>query len=178
MPTVEGLTTKSAEQVWRSPDGSRTIYQVTLDYKGKDLVAKTYSEAIATVGWSGDVVTDERPNKRGGTDTFVKSAPKEGYSGGGGFKGGSKPLSDPFTMFLSYAKDAAIASVHEGKFNGTLYAELLDAISAGGAQLYASRPGGEPAEAVSNSPSKPEPVTLDDVFGGTKEEGDTPWTNR
>lgn len=130
------VTTKSAEQVWTSPDGKMTIFKVSLEMDGKTFGAKTYSKAIATEGWSGTVESYEKQG-RNGAETFVKQPQKEGGWSGG--RGGGKPQ-DQFTMFLSYAKDLAVACIWDGKFNEKVYTELLDAVSAGGAQLYASRP--------------------------------------
>lgn len=62
-------------------------------------------------------------------------------SGGPGLRsGGSKPF-DSFSMYLSYAKDIAVAllATKEG-FSEEKYAELVGAVAAGGAQLYESRP--------------------------------------
>ena len=72
------VTTKQSDQIWKSPDGQRTIWEVGLDYKGQVLKAKTYSQAIATVGWQGTVISEERQG-RNGAETFVKQAPKEGF---------------------------------------------------------------------------------------------------
>lgn len=85
-------TTKAANSVWKSPDGSREIFEVTLDYEGQAVKAKTYSKDIATVGWSGTVDTYEKPG-RDGSQTFVKQPPKEGgsYGSQGGTKGAYQP---------------------------------------------------------------------------------------
>jgi hypothetical protein len=74
MPKLRA-TTLTAEQVWKSPDNTRKIWSLTMDVDGKTASAQTFSEAIATVGWSGEVETYER-----GNNTFVKQPPKEdGY---------------------------------------------------------------------------------------------------
>lgn len=83
MPQIR-VTTKRAEQVWQSPDGQRTIYSVVLEYNGQQTTAKTYSRAIGSEGFSGEVETYEKQGKNG-TETFVKQVQKEGgYQGGGG----------------------------------------------------------------------------------------------
>lgn len=137
------VTTKTAEQVWTSPDGKLTIFKIGLEYQGKPFDAKTYSKTVATVGWRGEVESYEKQG-RNGPETFVKQPQKEGGWQGGG---GAKREQDPFTMFLAYAKDLAIActvSTDKGVvFDSGSYAELLDAVSAGGLQLYTSRPGAE-----------------------------------
>lgn len=76
MPIIE-VTTKVSRQVWKSPDGQRKIYELQLEYEGQPVVAKTYSDQIATVGWQGKVDTYEKPG-RSGLETFVKQPPKEG----------------------------------------------------------------------------------------------------
>lgn len=154
MPTLS-VKTVTSEKVWASPDGQKTIYKVSLDFGGKQAEAKTYSQAIATVGWQGEVETYEKQG-RNGTETFVKQPQKEqgSYGGGRSHGGYKKPEFDNFTMYLSYAKDLVVASIHEGKFDGDLYDSLLTATAAGGAELYASRPNAEPTPAV--EPSKEE----------------------
>ena len=157
--------TVSSEKVWASPDGQKTIYKVMLEVGGKQAEAKTYSDAISAVGWQGEAETYEKQG-RNGTETFVKQPPKEGYAGGGGqarsYGGQAKPQFDNFTMYLSYAKDLVVASIHEGKFNGDLYDSLLTATAAGGVELYASRPGADPVPTV--EPNKEElNVALADV---------------
>lgn len=81
MPTVQ-VETKSSQSVWKSPDGQREIFEVTLDYQGSDLKAKTYSKDISTVGWVGMVESYEKQG-RNGVETFVKQPPKE-FNGGSG----------------------------------------------------------------------------------------------
>lgn len=76
MPVIEGVTTKSATQVWASPDGQRKIHDVQMDYKGQLFKASTFSDAIAVVGWTGSVESYEKPGKNG-SQTFVKQPPKE-----------------------------------------------------------------------------------------------------
>lgn len=57
----------------------------------------------------------------------------------------SKFGGDQFTMYLSYAKDLAVALVEtkEG-FTTDKYGELLEEVTAGGKTLYNDRPGAEP----------------------------------
>lgn len=81
MPQLQ-VTTRRAEQIWQSPDGQRTIYAVEMDSNGQTARAKTYSKAIATEGFSGEVETYEKAG-RDGSETFVKQAQKEGGYGGG-----------------------------------------------------------------------------------------------
>lgn len=174
MPQFQ-VTTKNAEKVWEK--GDLAIFKLTLDYQGQQMSAKTYSKTIANVGWSGTVETYEKQGRNGG-ETFVKQPPKEGgfqsqqgsrQSGYGG--GGSKSSSDNYTMYLSYAKDIAIACITAGKFNDKLYDELIQAVEAGGTELYASRPDAPKTPAVT-----PEKSELDNVFGDTEVvEEETVW---
>lgn len=202
MPKFE-VTTKSAEQVWKSPDGQRTINKVVLDYNGSPVEASTYSSAIATVGFKGEVETYEKPGKFG-VETFVKQPPKEGgytqqqggqrqsSTGGGGY---SKSSSDNFTMYLSYAKDLAIALQQTEGFDVDKFKTLLKATAEGGHALYSQRP--EAKDEVKGSsestdpkagsslttkdtPSNDEPVdttVIDKVFDldGSEVEPESPW---
>lgn len=78
MPQFEVKTTE-ARSVWKSPDGQREIFDLTLDYDGQAVSASTYSKDIATVGWSGTVETYEKEGKGGRpSQTFVKQPQKEG----------------------------------------------------------------------------------------------------
>lgn len=77
------VTTKSSNQIWTSPDGQRTIYEAVMDYNGQEVKAKTYSRAISSEGFIGEVESYEKQGSKG-TETFVKQAPREGSSYGGG----------------------------------------------------------------------------------------------
>ncbi len=184
MPTF-AIKTISAEKIWSK--GDVAIYALELDYQGQAMTAKTYSKAIATEGWEGEVETYEK-----GEDTFVRQPKKEGYAGGGGgySKGGGRPQADPYTMYLSYAKDLAIAAVDaKGIFSQDLYVALLSAVEAGGAQLYNSRPGAEqtPSKAAEVPPQGKKVIDMKDieiedvdkavdkVFPGAKKGEDEPW---
>lgn len=146
MPLIKA-TTKSSKETWKSPDGKITGFDIVLDVGGEDFPCNTFSKAIAEVGWSGEVETYERNNR-----TYVKQPPKEegSYqsttSGGSTRSSAGKPTFDNYTMYLSYGKDLAIACIKDGAFDGKLYAEVLSAVEAGGAQLYEGRPGGEKKE--------------------------------
>lgn len=67
---------------------------------------------------------------------------------------GSTKSFDSFTMYLSYAKDLAVALVgtKEG-FTADKYGELLEEVTAGGKTLYNDRPGAEPIPAASDDPT-------------------------
>lgn len=195
MPLIKDITTKSAKSVWTSPDGKIQIFELEMEWQGKPVKANTYSTDIAVPGWTGEVETYEKAGKGDRpAQTFVKQPQKENsYSGGKG--GYSKPQGDPFTMYLSYAKDigiACIATDNKGdmSFNEKLYSEMLEAVSAGGAQLYDDRPElgsagvkvSEPKESgLKDSPKEntdiePTVTELNEVLGGellTPEED--PW---
>lgn len=77
MPIFNQVKTIESKQIWKSPDGQRVIYEVTLELQGKPMKAKTYSEALTQVGRVSDVETYEKEG-RNGVETFVKQAPKDG----------------------------------------------------------------------------------------------------
>ncbi|HET9174081.1 MAG TPA: hypothetical protein VFN56_02250 [Candidatus Saccharimonadales bacterium] len=65
---MQAKTTHS-EQVWQSPDGAKSIWQVSLKGDGgNEYQSKTYSEAIAHLGFEGDV--ESYLNNRG--ERFVR----------------------------------------------------------------------------------------------------------
>lgn len=175
MPVFEAKTQLS-ESVWKSPDGQREIFKVTLDIDGHPMVAKTYSKDISVIGWAGSVESYEKPG-RNGAETFVKQPPKEdgGYSprgatqGGGGSKPFNRPAQDQFTMYLSYAKDIAVAMLKDGKLDEGEYGKVLDAVSNGGDVLYNSRPDA-PKKDVNVDPAEldtvidPDAALLNDLF--------------
>lgn len=131
MPILK-VETKSAEKVWSSPDGQRTIYKLTLDYEGKPVGAKTYSQTIATVGWSGEAEIYEKEG-RNGTEAFVRQLPKEGgYSSGSqaASRGGYQPKDDKAIKAM-FAIKAAV-ELHKGKPKTT-----ISDIEADAQELYA-----------------------------------------
>lgn len=150
MPEFSAVT-KLSESIWKSPDGQREIFKVTLEVDGQPMVAKTYSKDISVIGWSGDVETYEKTGNRG-SETFVKQPPKEGgFSAGSGSQSSTtagqstirptgKPSFDNFTMYLSYAKDIAVAMIKDGKLDEAAYGVVLAAVAAGGESLYDRRP--------------------------------------
>lgn len=180
------VTTTAANSVWKSPDGQREIFEVALDYKGAPFKAKTYSKDISTVGWAGEVESYEKEGKAGmPVQTFVKQPQKEKFVPK--TQAGGKFGNDQFTMYLSYAKDLAIACLTPtpkgGVFNDVLFAEMLGVVEAGGAQLYAARPGA-PQEQPTETPKQVSEGTeggddsgqLSAVFGDVEELGkDGAW---
>lgn len=96
---------------------------------------------------------------------------KAEYGGGGSSsKGGfSKKQHDQdnFTMYLSYAKDIAIACMIDGKFDDKLYADVLEDVITGGKTLYNNKPRTsteKPVEAVTE-PTQQDFSAVRDVFG-------------
>lgn len=184
MPTIE-VTTKSSEKVWSTPDGKMSIYKVTLDYQGKPVSAKTYSDAISREGWHGTVESYEKEG-RNGSETFVKQPQKEGFQGGGSsgrqaYGGGKAKDVDPFTMYLSYAKDVLVGMLgtKEG-YDEAKYGELLAAVATGGNVLFEGRPGAEsakPSEAEVEQAKDEELQDLSKVLGETLPLAgeDDPW---
>jgi hypothetical protein len=187
MPQLE-VTTTVSNQVWTSPDGQRKIYELTLDYNGQPVKAKTYSDAIATVGWSGTVESYEKIGKQG-AETFVKQPPKEGGytpsqqgSRPSGY-GATKFENSQFTMYLSYAKDLAVAVITaHGSLDVDVYKTALKATVEGGNALYSQRPDAPKPEkdVVHEVPDEPVDLSklqtmLGDVTNVDEEE--TPWPN-
>jgi len=74
------VKTMHSEQVWQSPDGKKTIWEVALKGDGgNEYRLKTFSEAIAQLGFEGNV--ESYLNKRG--ERFVRqkaSAKASSYS--------------------------------------------------------------------------------------------------
>ena len=67
------VKTTHSSQIWQSPDGKRTIWEVTLATPdGSDYKLKTYSGEIAKLGYSGEVRSYLNP--RG--DRFVRQVPQ------------------------------------------------------------------------------------------------------
>jgi hypothetical protein len=80
MPKFTGRTVQiknNGQPIWQQ--GDRTIWEVVVDAGGHQASVKTYSQAIAQVGFQGEMETYEKPG-RNGSETFVRQAPKEdGY---------------------------------------------------------------------------------------------------
>lgn len=74
------------------------------------------------------------------TETEYGKKFKKDFAGGGsGFKSGvSKAPSDPFTMYLSYAKDIAVALIPSTK--EPKYTDIIDQVLVGAYALYNGRP--------------------------------------
>lgn len=66
------VKTVDSKQVWQSPDGQKTIWDVLLEADNKQYPLKTYSKTIAEKGFEGDV--ESYVNQRG--DRFVRQVVK------------------------------------------------------------------------------------------------------
>jgi hypothetical protein len=177
MPILNQVTTVGSQSVWRSPDGQRNLYEVNLTYQGKPFKAKTYSGSIAQVGWTGDVITEEKQGKFG-IETHIKQAPKEDYQGGyqKSYQKGGKQSNT--TMFVSYAKDIVVALQQTEGFDQVKYDILLQAVIDGGRVLsqanYEAQEGtlaGEPEYVPVDNVVDPATVDLN------KQLDDVSWLN-
>lgn len=194
MPQLQGVTTKSIKQIWQSPDGQRTINEVTLDYQGKLFKANTFSNDIASIGWNGDVESYEKEG-RSGSQTFVKQALKEGGWSGGGQGGQSGPPTtkpgyvpkDEKAIQAMWAISQSIAA-HSGSADMDTADPL--SVEAYAKELFAMvdrvKTGAEApalADSVTGSDElvdADEPLDLslmDEVLGGTEkvDSKETPW---
>lgn len=67
------VKTINSREIWQSPDGKKTIWQVILQTHNKHAYSlKTYSKHIASLGFEGEV--DSYVNKHG--ERFVRQSPK------------------------------------------------------------------------------------------------------
>ncbi len=193
MPQFQGKIVSVANNgapAWQSPDGQRKIWQVTVDVNGKQAPCKTYSQVLSQVGYQGMIETYEKANNRGGIDTFIKqpaqdpqqAAQGRPYSGGGQQ---SASQQSPYTMYLSYAKDVAVALIGKGvAFSETDLLMELKKIAAGGEFLYDMRPDNPNRKlleiAQPTSPFvEPDKNELNNLFGATEtvDDGNDPWQN-
>lgn len=118
---------------------------------------------------------------QGGNFGASPQASQPSSTGASGSK--SKFSDDPFTMYLSYAKDLAVAKVNTTAALGNevpSYTDLLDQVLAGAYQLYEGRPGAEPAKAdvAASTPAPQQANVIDAVFAvpdAPMTEEDLPW---
>lgn len=183
MPVFQ-LKTLSSKSVWRSPDGQREIWEVMMDYQGQALKAKTYSEAISVVGWSGEAETYEKEG-RNGVETFVKQPPKEtNYnSRGSGGSAASKPAFVPKDEKAIHAQFAIREAINWltspiGKEGATLadveplandLFAMIDRVKTGEVKEFVPDPIITELEDGPVDMSK-----LNDIFG-PPEDTETPW---
>lgn len=128
--------------------GPMVSYKVL--FEGIDQAVEISQKATSDAPKVGDTVEGTIDMSAPYGPKFKKEFSQGGGSFGGGQRtgatGGRKFESDPFTMYLSYAKDVAVAltATKEG-FSEDKFAEILEAVITGGKTLYGSRPGAEPA---------------------------------
>lgn len=95
--------------------------------------------------------------------TYDQNAPRPagsgGYSGGGSAK---KFDGDNYTMYLSYAKDIAIACVGIGSLD--TFEKLIEAADKGAKVLYAGRPGAAPETPSDSAPDQLSMDNLHEIF--------------
>lgn len=162
MPILKNAKTVDSRLSWSSTDGKIKIYDVVLSADGNLVKARTYSGVICKQLWAGDVETYEKTNKNGTVDTYVRQAPKENspYAA----KEGNK---DQYTMYLSYAKDVAIALIETSGFTKSQFDSLLEDIVAGGKYLFDNRPSGEESnKSLNASPDEDIPIIREAVREG------------
>lgn len=109
-----------------------------------------------------------------------KKEQAQGFGGGGGFtqpqpsaspgttsSGSSKSSgfsnNDPFTMYLSYAKDIYVAQEAAGTFDLDHFAQALEEVIIGGETLYNGRPGAEPSR--TSGPTDQDHIDAINLFG-------------
>jgi len=127
--------------------GPMVSYKVL--FEGIDQAVEISQKSTSKAPEVGDVVegTIDMSGQYG--PKFKKEYNQGGFGGGrptagASAGGGSKFEKDPFTMYLSYAKDVAVALIasKEG-FNEQKFADILDSVITGGKTLYGSRPGAD-----------------------------------
>lgn len=138
--TLQVTVVEEPELVWSNDKGDIKLYAVVLDVGGKRFKAKTYSAAIATKDWSGEV---EKYTKQGsqGEETFIRQPKKAGGYGGG--RGGGQPM-DPTAMYTAYAKDILVAMIMTSGYKKADYDKHLSEVKRGG-QVLAGQDNPAPA---------------------------------
>ena len=134
MPIIENARTVESHETWASPDGKIKAYEVILLVNDKKLKTQTYSNQIATVGWSGTLDSYEK-----GGRTLVRQPQKQMTSS-------ARPMADAFSMYLSYAKDLVIAWATIYQEAAPNLTDWTDKTLSTAYELWNSRPDGKPAE--------------------------------
>lgn len=189
MPQITGVTTKEVKHVWSSPDNSRHINEVTMDYNGKLFKANTFSDKIATEGWSGDVESYEKLG-RDGSQTFVKQVPKENsqYQGGtqpipGGQRGsGNYVPKDEKAIQAMWAIGQSIAALNDKVEDLQLVEDYAKELFAMVDRVKTGESTSEQSDTVTGDDTVADadaPLDLslmDEMLSGDKvDEGETPW---
>lgn len=173
--------------------GQMVSYKVL--FEGDTTPVEISQKATTPAPKEGDVVDGTIDTSGQYGPKFKKEFNQGGFGGGfsgsasastgqsSGFKAGGKFQSDPFTMYLSYAKDVAVALIgSKNGYDAEKFAEVLDDVITGGKTLYGSRPGAEEADKPKDSredviPTEEEvdnflPPEISALFD--KDEGTTP----
>lgn len=195
------VTTKTGNSVWKSPDGQREIFEVTLDYNGQEVKAKTYSKDIPVVGWSGEIETYEKEG-RNGSETFVKQPPKEdGYPSPAGSRqssiggGSSYTPRDDSHIKAQWAIGQSVIVHNE---TTDLSSADLESVESLAVELFKmvdrvkASPADEAVQGPSDAPAVPDEIhevtgdempedflkNIDEIFPGTEPAAkpkETPW---
>lgn len=172
--TIKAVSPKTRE--YSTKFGDFISYRLKLSDTADDTVVELSQKADSRPPQVGDIL-------EGTIDMSAQYGPKfKKDFGGGGFGGGqsgtgssttarsygSKPgvSSDPFTMYLSYAKDIAVALIGtKDGFQPDKFDSILESVIAGGKSLYDGRPGAETEGAKTPDESKKgdEVVDLEDT---------------
>lgn len=109
------VKTTNTQQIWQSPDKTRTIWEVTLkDEQGSEYRLKTYSPKIGQMGFEGDVKS--YLNRYG--ERFVRQETPEKAtpaSGGTGNRGGYQRDDDAIRAQWAIGQAINLASVKMDK---------------------------------------------------------------
>jgi hypothetical protein len=178
MPILNDVETVDSKIIWQK--GDRTIYEVELEYQGNPFKAKSYSDRVAAIGFTGDVEVYDKQGQRG-SEQFVRQAPKENAApASSGTSTAARPAYQPKdekAIQAMWAISQAIAlSTATVKENAT-----LEHVYNNAAELFSM------VDAVKNSDTKqaqldivqevPEgPVSLDEIDALFKSDmDDKPW---
>lgn len=143
-------------RTYQTQYGDMVSYRVKFEETDDNTIVEVSQKASTPAPTVGQVLN-------GTIDMSSKFGPKfkKEYSQGGGFtqKATSSPSTsslrsgragfqtDPFTMYLSYAKDIAVALIgSKAGYNEEQFGKILEDVMAGGKTLYDDRPGAERKE--------------------------------
>lgn len=151
---------KAEPKEWPSQYGPMLTYTVL--FEDRETPVEINKKPDSPAPKVGDIVEGDINRTEYG-DKF-KAAPKAFGGGGGGAKSFSKPQ-DQYTMFLSYAKDVAVAMLDKtGKLDEAAYGVVLAAVNDGGKTLYEARPDGS-VDVKKEEPAEDPFKKLDAAFG-------------
>lgn len=116
-----------------------------------------------TIDMSGQYGPKFKKDYGGGNFQKGSSAGSTAYSAGTA-SGKGKFDNDPFTMYLSYAKDLVVALQETSGYEKEKFEQLLSATISGGKALYNARPGATPPEEAKPAPTDAS-GNVDDLVG-------------